>query len=49
VNSRIATPDNPLLPLNRDALVAALGVVFGDIGTSPQYALCESFGGEQAG
>ena len=30
------------------ALVAALGVVFGDIGTSPLYALRESFGGTGA-
>jgi KUP system potassium uptake protein len=29
-------------------LVAALGVVFGDIGTSPLYALRESFGGSGA-
>jgi KUP system potassium uptake protein len=35
-------------PLNRGALVAALGVVFGDIGTSPLYALRESFGGAGA-
>ena len=35
-------------PLNREALVAALGVVFGDIGTSPLYALRESFGGDGA-
>ncbi len=28
---------------NREALIAALGVVFGDIGTSPLYALRESF------
>jgi KUP system potassium uptake protein len=28
--------------------VAALGVVFGDIGTSPLYALRESFGGADA-
>jgi KUP system potassium uptake protein len=40
----IAVPDTPP-PLNREALVAALGVVFGDIGTSPLYALRESFGG----
>jgi len=33
---------------NRAAAVAALGVVFGDIGTSPLYALRESFGGAGA-
>lgn len=38
-----ATPETKL-PLNNVALVAALGVVFGDIGTSPLYALRESFG-----
>jgi KUP system potassium uptake protein len=32
----------------RAALVAALGVVFGDIGTSPLYALREAFGGTGA-
>ncbi len=32
----------------RAALLAALGVVFGDIGTSPLYALRESFGGSGA-
>jgi KUP system potassium uptake protein len=32
----------PLLPLT----LAALGVVFGDIGTSPLYALRECFGGD---
>jgi len=35
-------------PLNREAMVAALGVVFGDIGTSPLYALRESFAGAGA-
>ena len=39
----IAVPDSPARP-NRAALLAALGVVFGDIGTSPLYALRESFG-----
>lgn len=33
---------------DRKAIVAALGVVFGDIGTSPLYALRESFGGADA-
>lgn len=33
---------------NREAMLAALGVVFGDIGTSPLYALRESFGGAGA-
>lgn len=33
---------------NREAMIAALGVVFGDIGTSPLYALRESFGGAGA-
>lgn len=41
------TPDPPPAP-NREAVVAALGVVFGDIGTSPLYALRESFGGAGA-
>ena len=35
-------------PLARGALLPALGVVFGDIGTSPLYALRESFGGADA-
>ena len=33
------------LTASHQALVAALGVVFGDIGTSPLYALREAFGG----
>lgn len=33
------------VPPDRTMLLAALGVVFGDIGTSPLYALRESFGG----
>jgi KUP system potassium uptake protein len=41
-----ATADTP--PPKREAMVAALGVVFGDIGTSPLYALRESFGGPGA-
>jgi KUP system potassium uptake protein len=42
--------DNPAepAPLSRGALLPALGVVFGDIGTSPLYALRESFGGGTA-
>jgi KUP system potassium uptake protein len=43
----IAIPDTRNPP-NRETLVAALGVVFGDIGTSPLYALRESFGGAGA-
>lgn len=36
-------------PAHKNAtLIAALGVVFGDIGTSPLYALRESFGGAGA-
>jgi KUP system potassium uptake protein len=35
-------------PLKNGAIVATLGVVFGDIGTSPLYALRESFGGVSA-
>ncbi len=35
-------------PQNREAVIAALGIVFGDIGTSPLYALRESFGGAAA-
>jgi KUP system potassium uptake protein len=38
------TPRGPLLPLT----LAALGVVYGDIGTSPLYALRECFVGEHA-
>tara|TARA_R110001599_G_scaffold353880_1_gene601938 strand:+ start:43807 stop:45705 length:1899 start_codon:yes stop_codon:yes gene_type:complete len=38
-------PDELSPPASRAAVVAALGVVFGDIGTSPLYALRESFGG----
>lgn len=33
---------------NKGLVVAALGVVFGDIGTSPLYTLKECFGGEHA-
>ncbi|MEZ5572539.1 MAG: KUP/HAK/KT family potassium transporter [Halioglobus sp.] len=36
--------DTPISP-SRAVVVAALGVVFGDIGTSPLYALRESFSG----
>ena len=36
------TPDRQLLKLS----LAALGVVFGDIGTSPLYAIRECFHGE---
>ena len=32
----------------RGLIVAAIGVVFGDIGTSPLYALRECFNGEYA-
>ena len=39
------SPNEDSNPASRVALVAALGVVFGDIGTSPLYALRESFGG----
>jgi len=35
-------------PLKRQAVLASLGIVFGDIGTSPLYALRESFGGPSA-
>ena len=38
------TPHGPILPL----ALAALGVVYGDIGTSPLYALRECFVGEHA-
>jgi len=44
--SNPAKPDTPTP--KREAMVAALGVVFGDIGTSPLYALRESFGGSAA-
>ncbi|MEY3837198.1 MAG: potassium transporter, partial [Verrucomicrobiota bacterium] len=34
-------PSAPVRPLTAAAVVAALGVVFGDIGTSPLYAFRE--------
>ena len=34
--------------IHRGLIVAAIGVVFGDIGTSPLYALRECFNGEHA-
>lgn len=44
--------DNPFIPhkeLSKNALtLAALGIVFGDIGTSPLYALKEAFHGPHA-
>ena len=43
----VATAE-PERSLSREALIAALGVVFGDIGTSPLYALRESFAGTHA-
>jgi KUP system potassium uptake protein len=42
-----ATAAAPQAP-DRGAVLATLGVVFGDIGTSPLYALRESFGGAAA-
>jgi KUP system potassium uptake protein len=47
MNNVTATAD-PEPPLKREAIVAALGVVFGDIGTSPLYALRQSFAGSGA-
>jgi len=44
MNTVVDKPATPL-PADRAAMLAALGVVFGDIGTSPLYALRESFGG----
>jgi KUP system potassium uptake protein len=43
-HSGSAPPDSRLLPLT----LAAIGVVFGDIGTSPLYAMRECFGGAHA-
>ncbi len=43
----VAVPETPASP-KRAVVLAALGVVFGDIGTSPLYALRESFGGANA-
>ncbi len=40
----VAVPETPASP-KRAVVLAALGVVFGDIGTSPLYALRESLGG----
>ena len=47
MTATVDTPDTQSVP-SRAAVVAALGVVFGDIGTSPLYALRESFGGAGA-
>ncbi len=41
MNNSVEAAESPTA--NRFALLAALGVVFGDIGTSPLYALRESF------
>ena len=46
-NSNATADDTPQAP-DRAAVIAALGVVFGDIGTSPLYALRESFSGDTA-
>ncbi len=44
-----ASPDSPVPDHNLKALtLAALGVVYGDIGTSPLYAMRECFGGSHA-
>jgi len=43
----VDTPETLITPKG-SAILAALGVVFGDIGTSPLYALRESFGGAGA-
>jgi KUP system potassium uptake protein len=45
--SGATAPSEPELGLSALAL-GALGVVYGDIGTSPLYALRECFGGEHA-
>lgn len=47
VESQIADPHHAKLPLSHLAL-AALGIVYGDIGTSPLYALRECFHGPHA-
>jgi KUP system potassium uptake protein len=38
----------PSQPKERSLVIAALGVVFGDIGTSPLYTMKECFGGDHA-
>ncbi|MBK8754163.1 MAG: potassium transporter Kup [Candidatus Competibacteraceae bacterium] len=44
-----ASPDSPVHNNNLATLtLAALGVVYGDIGTSPLYAMRECFGGDHA-
>ena len=42
------TDETTTPPQHKAMLLTALGVVFGDIGTSPLYALRESFGGASA-
>jgi KUP system potassium uptake protein len=46
VNSITLNPSQP--KANKSLLIAALGVVFGDIGTSPLYTMKEAFGGAHA-
>jgi len=42
----MSTPSNPAHKLSPALVLAALGIVYGDIGTSPLYAFRESLGGE---
>jgi KUP system potassium uptake protein len=46
MNSAILNPSQPRE--NKSLLIAALGVVFGDIGTSPLYTMKAAFGGAHA-
>lgn len=46
MNSILLSPSRPRE--NKSLLIAALGVVFGDIGTSPLYAMKVAFGGVHA-